>query len=77
MEEYIEKYKRYFLITDEKELKIELCKKYLNDTDYAIIKMYETVVQGGSILEMLKEYKEVLSNRKEARQLINELEKSE
>ena len=50
-------------------------KKYLNDTDYAIIKMYEEVVQGGSIIEMLKEYKEVLSKRKEARQLINELEK--
>ena len=49
-------------------------KKYLKDTDYAIIKMYETVIQGGSILEMLKEYKEVLSNRAEARRLINELE---
>ena len=33
-----------------------------------------TVVQGGSILEMLKEYKEILSKRKEARALINELE---
>lgn len=74
MEEYIEKHKRYFLITDEKELKIELCKKYLKETDYAIIKMYETAMQGGSILEMLKEYTEVLSNRVEARRLINELE---
>lgn len=74
MEEYIEKHKRYFLITDEKELKIELCKKYLKDTDYVVIKMYETAMQGGSILEMLKEYKEILSNRKEARKQINELE---
>lgn len=49
-------------------------KKYLSDTDYAIIKMYEEVVQGGSIIEMLKEYKEILIKRKEARQLINELE---
>ena len=32
------------------------------------------VVQGGSILEMLKEYKEVLSKRAEARKQINELE---
>lgn len=59
---------------DTKQERIACCKQFLEDTDYAIIKMYETVVQGGSILEMLKEYKEVLANRKEARQLINELE---
>ena len=53
---------------------IEKKKMYLRETDYIIIKMYETVVQGGSILEMLKEYKEVLTKRKEARALINELE---
>ena len=47
---------------------------YLRETDYVIIKMYETVIQGGSIIEMLKEYKEVLTKRKEARALINELE---
>ena len=52
-------------------------KEYLRKTDYTIIKMYETVVQGGSIIEMLKEYKEVLSKRAEARKLINELEQSE
>ena len=52
-------------------------KEYLRETDYVVIKMYETVAQGGSIIEMLKEYKEVLSKRKEARTLINELEKSE
>ena len=74
MKEYIEKNKNYFLIQNQKELEIELCKKYLNDTDYAIIKMYETVVQGGNIIEMLKEYKEVLINRAEARKQINELE---
>lgn len=49
-------------------------KEYLRDTDYCIIKMYETVVQGGSIIEMLKEYKEVLSQRTKARARINELE---
>ena len=53
---------------------IEKKKMYLRETDYIIIKMYETVVQGGSIIEMLKEYKEVLTKRKEARALINELE---
>ena len=52
-------------------------KEYLRDTDYCVIKMYETVVQGGSILEMLKEYKEVLAQRTKARARINELEKSE
>lgn len=55
--------------------RINELKQYLNDTDYAIIKMYETTLQGGSIIEMLKEYKEILSKRKEARALINELEK--
>jgi hypothetical protein len=53
---------------------IQELKDYLNSTDYAIIKMYETTIQGGSIIEMLKEYKEILAKRKEARQLINELE---
>lgn len=74
MKEYIEKNKNYFLIQNQKELEIELCKKYLNDTDYAIIKIYETAMQGGSILEMLKEYNDVLLKREEARKQINELE---
>lgn len=65
-----EEYKDAYFYLNE----IEKKKMYLRETDYVIIKMYEEVVQGGSILEMLKEYKEVLSNRKEARQLINELE---
>ena len=53
---------------------IEKKKMYLRETDYVVIKMYETVVQGGSILEMLKEYKEVLTQRTKARARINELE---
>ena len=53
---------------------IEKKKMYLRETDYIIIKMYETVIQGGSVIEMIKEYKEVLTKRKEARALINELE---
>ena len=62
---------------DSKASKINACKEFLNQTDYAIIKMYETAIQGGSIIEMLKEYKEILTNRKEARTLINELEKEQ
>ena len=61
---------------DKNLLRIMHYKKYLQETDYAIIKMYENAIQGGSILEMLKEYTEILKNRKEARELINELEKS-
>ena len=49
-------------------------KEYLRDTDYCVIKMYETFVQGGSIIEILKEYKAVLSQRAKARTRINELE---
>ena len=71
LEEFLEKYKDYPI--GEK----EFYKQYLRETDYVVIKMYETVVQGGSIIEMLKEYKEVLSKRAEARKLINELEQSE
>lgn len=77
MQEYIEKYYLKYAIYGETMAKIMCLKEYLNETDYAIIKMYEEVVQGGSIIEMLKEYKEVLAKRKEARELINELEKGE
>lgn len=65
-----EEYKDPYFYLNEVEKK----KMYLRETDYVVIKMYETVAQGGSIIEMLKEYKEVLSKRKEARALINELE---
>ena len=65
-----EEYKDSYFYLNEVEKK----KMYLRETDYVIIKMYETVIQGGSIIEMLKEYKEVLTKRKEARALINELE---
>ena len=65
-----EEYKDSYFYLNEVEKK----KMYLRETDYVIIKMYETVIQGGSIIEMLKEYKEVLTKRKEARVLINELE---
>jgi hypothetical protein len=53
--------------------RIQELKQYLQDTDYVIIKMYETAMQGNSISDMLEEYKEVLFKREEARAQINEL----
>ena len=77
MEQYINDNINKNSLLEERIARIELCKQYLKDTDYAIIKMYEEFVQGGSIIQMLTEYKEVLSKRKEARQLINQLEKEQ
>ena len=74
MEEYIKENLYKYAYYDEVKTKKILLKEYLRETDYVVIKMYETVAQGGSIIEMLKEYKEVLTKRKEARALINELE---
>lgn len=76
MQEYIDKYLNDYLVICGNEIstKIFICKQYLYETDYTIIKMYEEVVRGGSIENMKEEYKEVLINRDEARQLINELE---
>ena len=54
--------------------KIQELKQYLQDTDYIIIKMYEKAIQGGNVIELLKECKEILSKREEARKQINELE---
>ena len=75
MEEYIKENLYKYAYYDEVKAKEILLKEYLRDTDYCIIKMYEIFVQGGSIIEMLKEYKEVLAQRTKARARINELEK--
>ena len=61
---------KYDSIEEYQKLKL---KEYLKDTDYCIIKIYETAMQGEPIEEMQKEYKEILINREEARRLINEL----
>ena len=74
MEEYIKENLYKYAYYDEVKAKKILLKEYLRETDYVVIKMSETVVQGGSILEMLKEYKKVLSQREEARKKINKLE---
>lgn len=67
LEEFLNKYKEYPIGAT------EFYKQYLQDTDYVVIKMYETAMQGNSILDMLEEYKEVLFKREEARARINEL----
>lgn len=61
---------KYDSIEEYEELKL---KEYLKSTDYCVIKMYETAMQGNSISDMLEEYKEVLFKREEARARINEL----
>lgn len=68
LEEFLNKYKEYPIGAK------EFYKQYLQDTDYIIIKLYEKAIQGGNIIELLKEYKEILLKREEARKLINELE---
>ena len=65
-----EEYKDSYFYLNEVEKK----KMYLRETDYVVIKMYETVIQGGSVIEMIKEYKEVWSKRAEEKKKINELE---
>ena len=62
---------KYDSIEEYEKLKL---KEYLKNTDYVVIKIYETAMQGGNIIELLKEYKEILSKREEARKQINELE---
>lgn len=62
---------KYDSIEEYEKLKL---KEYLKNTDYVVIKIYETAMQGGNIIELLKEYKETLIKREEARNLINELE---
>ena len=74
MEGYIKENLYKYAYYDEVKAKKILLKEYLNETDYIVIKMYETFAHGGSIIEMLKEYKEVLSKWEEARKKINELE---
>lgn len=75
MQEYLDKYYNDYLVMCETDIKTKefIYKQYLNETDYVVIKMYEAAVQGGSILKMLEEYKQVLINRKEAREQINKL----
>ena len=53
---------------------IELCKQELLATDYIITKIAEAQALGEDITELLNKYRETISNRKNIRTKINELE---
>lgn len=58
-----------------KEQEIDELKRYLNDTDYVIIKLNEAKIENEDLFNSLKtEYSNILTKRKEARVRINELE---
>lgn len=61
----------------EKVRQIEEYKKYLQDTDYIVLKMGESLADGNTeaVTAIKTEYAEQLAKRKEARDKINELEK--
>ena len=60
----------------EKAKKIAEYKKYLQDTDYVVLKMGECLADGNTeaVTAIKTEYSEQLAKRKEAREKINELE---
>lgn len=60
----------------EKAKKIAEYKKYLEDTDYVVLKMSECLADGNTeaVAAIKTEYAEQLTKRKEARNKINELE---
>ena len=60
----------------EKAKKIAEYKKYLQDTDYIVLKMGEFLADGNTeaVTAIKTEYAEQLAKRKEARDKINELE---
>ena len=60
----------------EKARKIAEYKKYLEDTDYVVLKMSECLADGNmeAVTAIKTEYAEQLAKRKEARNKINELE---
>lgn len=61
----------------EKAKKIAKYKKYLQDTDYIVLKIGECLADGNTeaVTAIKTEYAEHLAKRKEARNKINELEK--
>lgn len=58
----------------EKAKKIAEYKKYLQDTDYIVLKIAEAQSESGDIAALRTEYAEQLAKRKEARSEINKLE---
>lgn len=58
----------------EKTRQIAACKKYLQDTDYIVLKIAERMSEGGDTTALRTEYAEQLKLRQECRDKINELE---
>ena len=58
----------------EKARKIAEYKKYLDNTDYIVLKIAEAQSEGNDIAALRMEYAEQLAKRKEARSEINKLE---
>lgn len=58
----------------EKTRQINACKKYLQDTDYIVLKIAELMSEGGDTTTLRAEYAEQLTLRQECRDKINELE---
>lgn len=80
--EELTKSKEYVLTAEEKAAQekarqIAEYKKYLQDTDYIVLKMGECLADGNTeaVTAIKTEYAEQLAKRKEARAKINELEK--
>ena len=65
------------IAAQEKAKKIAEYKKYLENTDYIVLKMGESLADGNTeaVTAIKTEYAEQLAKRKEARNKINELEK--
>ena len=65
------------IAAQEKSKKVAEYKKYLQDTDYVVLKMGECLADGNTeaVTAIKTEYAEQLAKRKEARNKINELEK--
>lgn len=58
----------------EKTRRINACKKYLQDTDYIVLKIAELMSEGGDVTTLRTKYAEQLTLRQECRDKINELE---
>jgi len=58
----------------EKACQINACKKYLQDTDYIVLKIAELMSEGNDTTTLRSEYAEQLKLRQECRDKINELE---
>lgn len=65
------------IAAQEKAKKIAEYKKYLEDTDYVVLKIGECLADGNTeaVTAIKTEYAEQLAKRKESRDKINELEK--